>query len=328
MSIFEQSKGKNVLIMNILEVINVTKNYYKHRALDNVNISVGEGSIFGLLGPNGAGKTTLIRIITQITGPDIGNILYKSHPITDIHVSEMGYLPEERGLYRKSKVIDQIIYLSRLKGLPKKEAIKRANEWLKKLNLYEWKDKRIDDLSKGMQQKIQFIVTAIHEPKLLILDEPFSGFDPLNAELIKHEIIQLKNKGATIILSTHNMNSVEELCDDIALIHQSKVVLQGQVDAIKNQHKENIFKVIFEGHIQTFTHALWSMAELLTHQEHNSKITATIRIKKEYSSNKVLEGILPACKIISFTELLPSMNEIFIRTVAPEQLDVKNSLTE
>jgi ABC-2 type transport system ATP-binding protein len=311
--------------MNILEVIDVSKQYYQHKALDKISISVKEGSIFGLLGPNGAGKTTLIRIITKIISPDEGNVLLNNQPISDDDVTKIGYLPEERGLYKNVKVFDQLLYLSQLKGLEKFSAIERINYWLKKLNIDEWKNKKVNDLSKGMQQKIQFIATVLHSPKLMILDEPFSGFDPINAEIIKNEIINLKKEGTTIILSTHNMNSVEELCDDIALIHQAKVVLSGNVLELKKQYSDAVYQIMFKGNLQAFTHALWASAELISTKEIHNNILARVKLKPKITINQILHQILPVCEIIFVKEELLSMNDIFIKTVG-QSINVSDSI--
>ncbi|HPQ09134.1 MAG TPA: ATP-binding cassette domain-containing protein [Bacteroidia bacterium] len=311
--------------MNILDVIEVSKQYYQHKALDKISISVKEGSIYGLLGPNGAGKTTLIRIITKIISPDEGKVLLNNQPISDDDVTKIGYLPEERGLYKNVKVFDQLLYLSQLKGLEKFSAIERINYWLKKLNINEWKNKKVSDLSKGMQQKIQFIATVLHSPKLMILDEPFSGFDPINAEIIKNEIINLKKEGTTIILSTHNMNSVEELCDDIALIHQAKVVLSGNVFELKKQYSDAVYQIMFKGNLQAFTHALWASAELISTKEIHNNILARIKLKPKITINKILQQILPVCEIIFVKEELLSMNDIFIKTVG-QSINVSESI--
>ena len=222
-----------------IEVINVTKRYAEHVALNNVSLSVPEQSIYGLLGPNGAGKTTLIRILNQITGPDTGQVLIDGEPLRPQHVERIGYLPEERGLYKKMKVGEQAIYLAQLKGISKADATRRLKAWFNRFEISEWWDKKVEELSKGMQQKVQFITTVIHEPDILIFDEPFSGFDPINANLLKESILELRDQGATILLSTHNMNSVEELCDSITLINKGETILEGRVDEIKAQHRSS-----------------------------------------------------------------------------------------
>ena len=229
--------------MIYFEAENVSKSFANHYALDNVSIHVREQSIFGLLGPNGAGKTTLIRIINQIIGPDSGKLYIKGVPLSSYHTEDIGYLPEERGLYKKMKVGEQALYLAQLKGISKSDAYARLKSWFEKFGIEDWWNKRIEELSKGMAQKVQFIITVVHAPSLLIFDEPFSGFDPINAEMLKNEILELKNKGATIIFSTHNMSSVEELCDDIALINKSKVILSGNVHEIKRQYSSNIYQL-------------------------------------------------------------------------------------
>ena len=222
-----------------IEVINVTKRYAEHVALNNVSLSVPEQSIYGLLGPNGAGKTTLIRILNQITGPDTGQVLIDGEPLRPQHVERIGYLPEERGLYKKMKVGEQAIYLAQLKGISKADATRRLKAWFNRFEIGEWWDKKVEELSKGMQQKVQFITTVIHEPDILIFDEPFSGFDPINANLLKESILELRDQGAPILLSTHNMNSVEELCDSITLINKGETILEGRVDEIKAQHRSS-----------------------------------------------------------------------------------------
>ncbi len=312
--------------MNALEVVNVSKQYYQHKALDDISIEVKSGTIFGLLGPNGAGKTTLIRIITQIIAPDSGKVLfYQKEAIEDI-IYEIGYLPEERGLYKKVKVLDQLIYLAQLKGMDQYSALQKAIWWLQKLEIEQWKNKKIEDLSKGMQQKIQFIASIIHEPKIIILDEPFGGFDPINAEIVKNEILHLKQNGASIILSTHNMNSVEELCDDIGLINQSKLVLKGKVRDIKNKFKPAIFQIHFKGHLHAFTHALWTSAELLDTKEFQNEWMVRIKLKDKITINQILQQILPISEIISVKEETLSMNDIFIKTVSQNTNNINTSI--
>jgi len=315
--------------MKFLEVIEVSKQYYKHTALDKVTIDVNEGTIFGLLGPNGAGKTTLIRIITQIISPDEGKVLFQGKEWREEMIKDIGYLPEERGLYKKVKVFDQLLYLAQLKGLERYSAIQKIEWWLNHLQIDQWKNKNIEDLSKGMQQKIQFIATILHQPKLMILDEPFSGFDPVNAEIIKKEILNFKNEGRTIILSTHNMNSVEELCDDIALIHQSKVVLKGSVYNIKKQFKSNVYQICFKGNLQAFTHALWASAELIDFKEVHNEWVVRIKLLQNASINQILLQILPICEIVYVKEEELSMNDIFIKTVSQNSdIQVQSTLTE
>ena len=302
--------------MFILELKDVVKQDEEHRALDHVSINIPKNCIYGLLGPNGAGKTSLIRIINQITAPDSGTVLLNGEKLKPEDVYNIGYLPEERGLYKKTKVEEQIVHLARLKGLSKTQAKEKAHYWLEKFGIENWKNKHIEELSKGMQQKIQFIITVIHEPPLLILDEPFSGFDPINAEILKKEILELKDKGATVILSTHNMNSVEELCDEITLINSSKVVLQGDVTTIKKDFKKNIYKVIAENNTLPKVNDYYSIIET-----RKTRIGFEYTIKKtgEISNNKLIEIISQYCEIESFEEILPSMHEIFIESVTKKQ---------
>ena len=316
---------------SILSVNNVSKNYANHPALKHISIEIPEHSIFGLLGPNGAGKTSLIRIINQITGPDEGEVFFRGEKIGQKHISKIGYLPEERGLYRKMKVGEQAVYLARLKGLSKSDAKQRINYWFEKFEITGWWDKKVEELSKGMQQKIQFIVTVLHQPELLILDEPFSGFDPINANLIKNEILELKHNGATIIFSTHNMGSVEELCDHIALINKAEVVLKGSVGGIRQQHKSNHFKVGYRGAPMAFAHALWTAAEIINENKTEHHISATVKLLGNTTPNALLSMLLPAVEIVEFQELLPTINDIFIRAVqgnAEVGSNEKNNFTE
>ncbi len=299
----------------ILRINGVSKRYSNHIALNNVSISVPEKSVFGLLGPNGAGKTSLIRIINQITGPDSGEIIFKGEKLQPKHVEQIGYLPEERGLYKKMTVGDQVLYLARLKGLSKWDAKKRLKVWFEKFEMQSWWNKKIEELSKGMQQKVQFIVTVIHEPELLILDEPFSGFDPINAQLIKNEILELRKNGATVIFSTHNMGSVEELCDTIALLNKSEKILDGTVKEIRKAFRTNTFKISFRGNALGFTNALWTGGEVLEKQTEEDVHSFVIKLVPNFSSSNFLQTVLPTCEILSFNEQIPSMNDIFIRKV-------------
>lgn len=299
---------------HILNIKDVSKNYSSNKALNNVSIDIPRQSIFGLLGPNGAGKTSLIRIINQITGPDTGSITFNGEQLSQKHIEKIGYLPEERGLYKKMAVGEQTLYLARLKGLSKEEAKKRLLYWFEKFEMQGWWKKKIEELSKGMQQKVQFIVTVLHEPELLILDEPFSGFDPINAQLIKNEILELRKKGSTIIFSTHNMGSVEELCDNIALINKAEKILDGSVKEIRKTYRTNTFKVSFKGNIMGFTNALWTGAEILEKHTEDDIHTLTVKLRG-VTSSQMLQAVLPLCEIISFTEIIPSMNDIFIRKV-------------
>ncbi|QIK54487.1 ATP-binding cassette domain-containing protein [Dysgonomonas sp. HDW5B] len=298
--------------MIYLEARNIIKQYASHRALNDVSIQVPKGKIYGLLGPNGAGKTTLIRIINRITAPDSGEVFLNGRASLPSDIYNIGYLPEERGLYKKMKVKEHALFLAELKGLKKHEANRRIDEWFEKFNITSWKDKKVEELSKGMQQKIQFITTVIHDPELLILDEPFSGFDPVNAELLKKEILELKEKGKTIILSTHNMESVEALCDEITLINKSQVVLQGNVKEIRNKYKKHVFTVTVSGNDFKLPSELF----LLESKESNFE-TTKVRIKKSAQStnSEILREITNKYEVLSFEEELPSMNEIFIQTV-------------
>lgn len=302
---------------NILETQNVVKEYAGHTALNNVSIEVPKGSIFGLLGPNGAGKTTLIRIINQITMPDSGTVLLNGEQLKESHRSLIGYLPEERGLYRKMKVGEQCLYLAQLKGMPYKDAMAKLKFWFEKFEIIAWWDKKVEELSKGMAQKIQFIVTVLHEPELLILDEPFSGFDPINTNLIKDEIKRMNAEGTTIIFSTHNMSSVEEICKDIALINHSQKVLSGTVRDVKNEFKSNQYEIEFKGGLLKFTNALWTGASLISSFEiEKDHYIATIKIGGNSTPNDVLSNILPHVQVTGLKEVLPSMNDIFIQAVS------------
>ena len=299
----------------ILSIQGVTKRYAKHKALENIFIDIPKNTIFGLLGPNGAGKTSLIRIINQITAPDEGQILFHGVPLNISHESRIGYLPEERGLYKKMKVGEQALYLARLKGLSKQRAMELLKFWFDKFEITDWWDKKIEELSKGMQQKVQFIVTVLHEPELLILDEPFSGFDPINATLIRDEIMKLKENGATIILSTHNMSSVEEICDDIALIYKSRKIIEGSVKEVKEARKENIFNVSFIGDKVKFSQALWIDAELIESKKVGNFETAKVRLLNDKTPNDLLQALLPHVEIHALHEEIPSMNDVFIQRV-------------
>ncbi len=299
--------------MRILETIDVSKSYSSHKVLDKVSISINEGEIFGLLGPNGAGKTTLIRMINQITAPDEGEILFLGKKLSRNDIQNIGYLPEERGLYKKMKVGEQAIYFAELKGLSKKEAKKRLEYWFEKFEIGNWWNKRVEELSKGMAQKVQFITTILHEPKLLIFDEPFSGFDPLNANLLKNEILNLREKGATIIFSTHNMESVEEICDSIALINKSKKILEGNVAEIKEKFKENVFEIILPYQENTNS-LLTNDCKILNSKSEKEKLILTLSIEKGKNAD-LLSNILRHTNILSYREILPSMNNIFIETI-------------
>ena len=304
--------------LNILEANNVTKNYAAHKALDDVSIAIPKQSIFGLLGPNGAGKTTLIRIINQIIMCDEGEVIINGEKLHPKHVSTIGYLPEERGLYKKMKVGEQLMYLAQLKGLSNAEARKRIKHWLEKLGLTEWSGKKVEDLSKGMAQKIQFIVTVLHKPKLLIFDEPFSGFDPINANLIKDEILKLRDNGATIIFSTHRMESVEELCEDIALINKSNKILDGKLDDIKRRFKSNTFEVgVDSDNPDVLNKELESRYELTrpSFRTIGDNLKVNVKLKNNQNPNDLLKLISQNSKVIHFKEVIPSANEIFINSV-------------
>jgi ABC-2 type transport system ATP-binding protein len=298
--------------LNILYTNNISKSYGNFWALKDINIEVPKQSIFGLLGPNGAGKTTLIRIITQIIFADTGKVHFDGREINEEDVRKMGYLPEERGLYKKMKVGEHLIYLARLKGLSHHDALKKIRYWLNKFQILDWTNKRIEDLSKGMQQKIQFIATIIHDPSLIILDEPFSGFDPINVNIIKDEILELKNKGATIIFSTHRMESVEELCDHIALINKSNVILNGSKHEIKQNHRTNTYVVDYSGEFRN-TNGEFQITDQSETEE--GYIRSTIQITNDQSPNDLLSLLLNEVEIHSFQEKIPTMNDIFISKV-------------
>ena len=301
---------------SILSVKNVTKAFTNHVALDDVSLEVPRGSVYGLLGPNGAGKTTLIRIINHITAPDSGEVFFDGKPLTADLVSNIGYLPEERGLHKKMKVGDQAVFFARLKGLSKAEATRRLRSWFERFGISDWWNKKIEELSKGMAQKVQFIVTVLHEPKLLIFDEPFSGFDPINANLLKDEILALRDKGATIIFSTHNMSSVEEICDHITLINKSRNILSGEVDEIRRRHGSNIFEVAYRGEEQTLRQAVAGRCEILDGtQEESVYRTLKLHVESDADVRGVISAVNDAVELRSFREIIPSMNDIFIRAV-------------
>lgn len=300
----------------ILEVKNVYKQYANHLALNDVSINVPQGSIFGLLGPNGAGKTTLIRIINSITAPDKGEVLLNGKPLTIKDTANIGYLPEERGLYKKMKVGEQALYLCQLKGLAKNEALKRLKYWFEKFEIETWWNKKVEELSKGMAQKVQFITTVLHEPELLIFDEPFSGFDPVNTELLKKEILELKQNGATVIFSTHNMDSVERLCENIALINKSQVVLSGTIDDIRKNFSENKYAVTLKSNNSLTIHDFYGI-NLLKFKNDNNTIYTEFTIKEDNNTiNNVLSEMMNMGTILKFEEQLPSMNDIFLKSVS------------
>lgn len=301
--------------MKLVEIQNVSKSFVNHCALNDVSIDINEGTVFGLLGPNGAGKTTLIRILNQITLPDKGQILFQGHPLSRSDIEKVGYLPEERGLYKKMTVGEQAVYLAQLKGLSRAEAIQRLNYWFHKFEIEKWWNKKTEELSKGMQQKVQFIVTLIHRPAFLILDEPFSGFDPINANLLKTEILELKKQGATIIISTHNMASVEEICDEIALINKSKKILNGPLTQIKQQFKQNLFQMKISGVQDGFRDSLPAQFELVAEAKQGDVMDMTVKLNDGATANDLLSAVLPMANVQSFNEILPSMNDIFIQAV-------------
>lgn len=302
--------------MNLLEAHGIEKRYSGHLALDDVSILVPKGSIYGLLGPNGAGKTTLIRIINQITGPDKGEVLFNGRKLEANDIYKIGYLPEERGLYKKMKVGEQALFLSQLKGLSRNDAMKRLKYWFEKFEIQSWWDKKIEELSKGMAQKVQFMVTVIHEPELLIFDEPFSGFDPINTQLVKEEILELKKKGTTIIFSTHNMSTVEDLCDHITLINKSKNILSGQIDNVRMNYGSNIFEVGYRGNYDAIANSLGGMFEIINNNIENAVPKLQVKVANPAESNKLLQSIIPHAEVVSFNPVVPSMHDIFIKVVS------------
>lgn len=313
--------------MNIIDVQHVTKRFSNHVALNDVSISVPQGCVFGLLGPNGAGKTTLIRILMRISFPDEGQIFFKEHPLQSSDTYDMGYLPEERGLYKKMKTGEQAIYLAQLKGLEKSDAYKRLRAKFEQFGITDWWNRPVEELSKGMQQKVQFITTILHKPSFLILDEPFSGFDPINANLLKDEIAQLKKEGTTIVLSTHNMASVEEICDNIALINRSRKILEGDIFEIKNRFKKNLFSVEVSNHSDDLVQNLLNQQYEICSQEQNKYYTHfEIKIPEVASPNALLQLFSQYADIHSFNEIMPTMNEIFIEQV--EQANQQQSYEE
>ncbi len=301
--------------MNLLRAENIIKRFANHTALNDVSINVPEGKIFGLLGPNGAGKTTLIRIVNQIFAPDDGLVFFDNTPLSPKHIEHIGYLPEERGLYKKMKVGDQAVYLAQLKGLSKNDALKKLKFWFEKMEIETWWDKKVEELSKGMQQKVQFIVTVLHEPRLLIFDEPFSGFDPINTNILKREILELKKNGSTIIFSTHNMESVEELCDDIALINKSTVILNGKINEVRQRFKTDTFELKFLGQFNKLQATLSSDYKITEASSEKDVHSVKIKLLNSLSTNELISQLLPLGNLIAFNEVIPSMNDIFIRAV-------------
>ena len=301
--------------MEIFRTENIVKRFSNHVALDKISVSVPRGSIYGLLGPNGAGKTTLLRIINQITAPDEGELFFNGHKFGSDDIIHIGYLPEERGLYKKMKVGEQAIYLVRLKGMQKKEAIRSLKYWFEKFEIISWWNRKVEELSKGMQQKLQFIITILHKPDLLIFDEPFSGFDPINADLLKNEIITLKKEGATIIFSTHDMGSVEELCDHITLIDNGQKLLEGDINDIRKLYRSNIYQVGFSGDTDKVKQALNGHYELLNIISDEGNQVARIQALRPTQGNELLEALIQKIRVLSFKEELPGMHDIFIRVV-------------
>ncbi len=301
--------------MDLLQATDIVKEFQGHRALSSVSINVPKGSIFGLLGPNGAGKTTLIRIINQITAPDSGTVNFNGHQLKREDVFKIGYLPEERGLYKKMKVGEQALYLAQLKGLSQKEAQSTLKFWFEKFEISNWWNKKVEELSKGMQQKVQFIITVLHKPDLLIFDEPFSGFDPINVNIMKDEILKLKEDGATIIFSTHNMASVEELCDHITLINDSKTILEGKIGDVRDKYRSNIISVGIEGSTAEIAGKLDKRFKILSTEENGLKKELRIKIPADSKPNELIQALLPYTEIHSYNELIPSMNDIFIQAV-------------
>lgn len=318
-------EGTTALMDNFIEVRNVTKRFEGHTALNDVSTSMRRGRIFGLLGPNGAGKTTLIRILNRITAPDSGEILFDGHPILASDVSRIGYLPEERGLYRKMKVGEQAVYLARLKGLSRYEAELRLRKWFGKFGIMPWWNKKLEELSKGMAQKVQFIITVLHNPDLLIFDEPFSGFDPVNAEQLKREILQLKEQGHTIIFSTHNMASVEEICDDIALINHSEVVLQGEMRQIKEQFRTGLFELQTP---QTLTSMSAGNYTVVHHENRWGMETYLLQAGEGVTGNDLVRLLSSEVEVRAFAEQIPTMNDIFLKVIGKDSQWIDEQLEQ
>jgi ABC-2 type transport system ATP-binding protein len=301
--------------MNILTAQEVVKDFSRQRALNRVSMEVPRASIYGLLGPNGAGKTTLLRIINQITAPDHGSILFEGRPIRREDTTGIGYLPEERGLYRKMRVGEQALYLARLKGMSRHDAMTRLKKWFEKFEMGAWWNKKVEELSKGMAQKVQFITTVIHQPRLLIFDEPFSGFDPINVKLLKQEILEMKNNGATIIFSIYYMSSVEELCSHITLINEAETVLQGEINSIREKYQTNKYRVTFTGDPEKLSRELSNGFEVEAIEQNGTGQQATISVKEGVSSEDLIRKLVEIIHIKAFYEVLPGMNDIFIQAV-------------
>ncbi|WP_353127433.1 ABC transporter ATP-binding protein [Parapedobacter pyrenivorans] len=298
----------------MLEIKNIVKQYANHRALDDVSTRVEQGSIFGLLGPNGAGKTSLIRIINQITAPDSGEVYFDGQPLSPDHIGRIGYLPEERGLYKKMEIGEQMLYLAQLKGLSKQEATSRIKHWFEKMEMQSWWHKKVEDLSKGMQQKVQFVATVVHQPDLIILDEPFTGFDPVNVNIIKEEILSLNRNGATIIFSTHRMESVEELCDSIVLINKSKKILDGKVREIKKAYRTNTYRIEHLSHDVQLA-SVEGLFAIESREDKGENTALTIKIAAGRTINDVLAHLLPIVQIHELKEIIPSIHDIFVQQV-------------
>ena len=302
--------------MNLVKIENISKSFQGKYALDNVSLEIKKGEIFGLLGPNGAGKTTLIRIINQIIQADSGQIYFDNEPLKQRHLELIGYLPEERGLYRSMKVIDHLIFLGQLRGLKKNDALKTSELWLEKMEISSWRSKRIEELSKGMAQKVQFLGAIIHEPKLLILDEPLSGFDPINVELILSILKEMKDQGKTILLSTHNMKSVEEICDRAAIIHQSKKMCEGEVINLRETIKNGHYAIRFQGNMIAFVNALWTDFELIEKKElSTNRFEATVAMRSSAEFEDLLKSLMGQVKLEAAWEVMPSMHDVFLSNV-------------
>lgn len=311
--------------MSFFEALNIEKKYGDFMALDDVSIHVPEGSLYGLLGPNGAGKTTLIRIINRITAPDSGEVFFQGAKLQRTDLKYIGYLPEERGLYKKMRVGEQALYLARLKGMSQSDALSGLKKWFDKFEMTHWWNKKIEELSKGMAQKVQFIITVLHEPKLLIFDEPFSGFDPVNANMLKKEVLELRKKGTTIIFSTHDMGSVEELCDHISLIDHAQTILEGKVDVLRRQFKENLFELEFSGDIEKLESSLngnYEIAQMNRYDSGNNSVL--IKLVNPEEGNTLLKKVIDKVQILGFNEVLPTMNEVFIKAVGQNKISTRH----
>ena len=306
----------------MIEIKNISKSFYRKQALSDVSLKVEEGEIYGLLGPNGAGKTTLIRIINRIVAQDSGSVRFRGDLMTDQHLAEIGYLPEERGLYKNMTVQSQAVFLGRIRGLSKQDVNTKIDYWFDKFQINDWRKKRIEELSKGMAQKIQFVCSVLHEPKLLILDEPFSGFDPINVELIKQELIEMKHAGKTIILSTHNMKSVEEICDRAALIHNAKKIAEGSISSLQSDQKSGLYAVKFKGSMIAFVNALWTGFELIDKDIlGDDRFVAKLKMRGESTFEDLLKVLIGQIQIEAAWEILPSMQDVFIELVQPTKED-------